>query len=469
LVEGLLGQVQQLVERLEAVGGLAAEEREVVAEWVEEGAAVGLEPRREEGWGALGLEVWSGGGEEEREVGERGEPGTVRCTYCGTERVRRKSRQPRRKRYIDEQGAVCWVEVERWYCLNEDCGKKSFTALPAGLRPYSLWREAVREGAVWAYAWGGSTYRRVGAAAGVKASTVYRWVQEWGAGLLPVGAVFGVVRSSGVVGVDEKYVLVPKNDQGAGKLRRWMYVYVAVDEYTYDLLPIAIYANHTRASAKAFLLALRGKGYHPQVVVTDLREDYGPVIAEVFPGAEHHECIFHFEQAVGRSLREVYGKDYAAQHPEAEALRQQIVEIFRTGSKRTAQRRYEQVLELRAERVAEEPGVAAVFDLLEGHWPKLVNAVESRRIPRTNNTVERVIGRFEQYYQNFRGFESMQTAEVFLGVFEKVYRLTPFTEDARPEIRGKCPLELAGYDLALLPWAVEWRGGPAPPPGGSGP
>jgi hypothetical protein len=50
-----------------------------------------------------------------------------------------------------------------------------------------------------------------------------------------------------------------------------------------DLLHIAIYPHNTRASAHVFLLALRAKGYHPKVVVTDLRRDYGPVIAQVFP------------------------------------------------------------------------------------------------------------------------------------------------------------------------------------------
>jgi transposase-like protein len=88
-----------------------------------------------------------------------------------------------------------------------------------------------------------------------------------------------------------------------------MYVYLAVDVCTYDLLHIAIYPYCSRASAKAFLVALRVKGYPPGVIVTDLREDYGPVIGEVFPGAEHHECIFHAEQAVGRMWREVYGKE----------------------------------------------------------------------------------------------------------------------------------------------------------------
>jgi hypothetical protein len=38
---------------------------------------------------------------------------------------------------------------------------------------------------------------------------------------LPVAALFGVVKSSGIVGVNEKYVLVPKNDKPAGDMRRW--------------------------------------------------------------------------------------------------------------------------------------------------------------------------------------------------------------------------------------------------------
>ena len=97
--------------------------------------------------------------------------------------------------------------------------------------------------------------------------TTYRWVSAWGYALLPVAALFGVVKSSGVVGVDEKYVLVPKacgersrtNDKPAGKMRRWMYVYLAVDVWTYDLLHIAIYPHNDEASAAAFLLALRAK------------------------------------------------------------------------------------------------------------------------------------------------------------------------------------------------------------------
>jgi len=51
----------------------------------------------------------------------------------------------------------------------------------------------------------------------------------------------------------------------------------------YDLLHIAIYPYNDKESAHAFLLTLRAKGYHPKVIVTDLRQDYGPLIAQSLP------------------------------------------------------------------------------------------------------------------------------------------------------------------------------------------
>ncbi len=85
---------------------------------------------------------------------------------------------------------------------------------------------------------------------------------------------------------------------------------------------------------------------------------------------------------------------------------------------------------LRKEYVEETPGAAAVFDFLERHWPTLVNDIESKLIPRTNNTVGLVIRRFDQHHQNFCGFESLESTQLFLGVFEKIYRFTPFSQDA---------------------------------------
>jgi bisphosphoglycerate-dependent phosphoglycerate mutase len=273
-----------------------------------------------------------------------------------------------------------------------------------------------------------------------------------------------VVRSSGVVGIDEKWVLVPKNDKSQGERRRWMYVYLAVDVFTYDLLHLDIYPYKGKDEARAFLQALKAKGYQPRVIVTDMNQDYSEPVRAVFPGATHHECVFHALQWAQRLVKEVYGNDYVQTYPEAVALKEQIYKIFKAKSKKTVNKRYRQVMALREEYVAQMPQAQRIFDFLERHYPKLVNAVENPLIPLTNNTVELVIRRFDQHYQNMCGFDSIETARKYLHLFELTYRFTPFAKDNRPvkgrelDIRGKCPLELAGYDISRIPIAHILRG-----------
>ena len=196
----------------------------------------------------------------------------------------------------------------------------------------------------------------------------------------------------------------------------------------------------------------------PRVVVTDLRQDYGPALAMVFPTAQHHECLFHAKKAVHRQLWDIYGRERYRHDQQVIALREALDGVLAAETKRTAQKRYDALMAQREALLASEPGLASVFATLETHWPTLLNGIESDLIPRTNNTVELVIRRFDQHYQNFCGFESVETASVFLGVFEKVYRFTPFSQDAQPRLRGKSPLELAGYDVAQMPMARVCRG-----------
>jgi transposase-like protein len=454
LVEHLLAHVERLVENVEAGGGLPDEMRMGLADLEGLCDELGLRPdpvRRSLPWmlqierGVLGH--W-----------EHVEGKTVRCSYCGTTDVSRKSRKPRWKRYVDDQDQEQKVAVYRYYCHNPACPYKTFTNLPPYLIPYSKYTLNRHLAALQTYEWGHGVYRRTSQMLGVSKMTAYRWVSAFGYQLLPVAALFGVVRSSGVVGIDEKYVLVPKNDKPEAKMRRWMYVYLAVDSYTYDLLHIEIYPFNTKQSARAFLLALRAKGYHPRVVVTDMRTDYRDVVAQVFPRAVHHECIFHALQEVREKVKEAYGTTYAETYPEVKRLLKEIDGIFDARTKRTAQRRYEKVLAQRAHFEAYNPAASAIFDFLERHWDPLLNAIESRIVPTTNNAVEQVIRVFTQHYKTFCGFENIESARVYLGVFEKVYRFTPFSDDAQERIRGQCPLELAGYDVQKLPMAQLFRG-----------
>jgi transposase-like protein len=470
LVSELLSLVQVLLVKLKDGQGLTPEERLDVTHLRTACEELGLTPlatppavpwAQKVAWVLFAAEVTA-------------EHDVVRCTYCGSTDVRPKGRKPRLKRYLDENHQWQSVEVYRYRCRNPACSYGSFTHLPLGLLPYSPYPLKMRMAALQMYAWGRSSYRRTAQALGIRSGRVYLWVSAFGQQLLPVAALFGVVRCSGVIGVDEKWVQVPdKAPRGSArskvpKPRRWMYVYVAVDMYTYDLLHIAIYARNTAHSTRAFLLALKAKGYRPKVIVTDLRSEYGPAIEQIFDRTQHHECIFHALQWLHRRLKEVYGTDYATTHPQVLLLKKQIDAIFQVKTRRTAQKRYAQVIALRVKYVAQTPEVDTVFDSLQRHWPKLVNGIESTIIPRTNNVTELVIRRFDQHYQNFCGFESLTSARLFLAVFEKVYRFTPFTQDAQTRIRGKCPLQLAGYDITNLPmaqicrgWALGWPTQPA--------
>ena len=454
LVSQLLRQVQELLAKMEGGSGLTPEERINLSDLETLSAQAGVTaqaPWPVQPW----LQVMEGMLLAEQAPA----PETViRCTCCRSTDIAPKSKKPRLKKFYNAQGQLQTVEVYRYYCHNPLCALKSFTYFPSGLLPYSHYRTQVHLLAIQMYAWGYSTYRRTGAALGVYSMTAYRWVSAWGHDLLPIAAMFGMLKCSGVVGVDEKYVLVPKNNKPQGKMRRWMYVYLAVDIWTYDLLHIAIYPNNNEHSAKAFLLALRAKGYHPQVVVTDLRQDYGPLIAQVFPDAVHHECIFHALQNVQKLIKEVYGPHYAQEHPAAEQLKQQIYAIFDTLSQDVARSRYQKVLELKETCVPAAPGSLVIFDFLQHHWPKLLNAIGSDTIPPTNNVTELVIRRFDQHYQNFCGFQSIESAQVYLAVFEKLYRFTPFSQDAQTRIRGKSPLQLAGYPVSQIPMTTICSG-----------
>jgi len=236
LVRQLLAQVQSLVAQLEERDGLTPEQQvaltnaEVLCEELELRPA---EPRRPLPW-VLQVEHLLFG------QWEWVEDGSVQCLYCGSRDVSRKSRTPRLKKYVDLQGQEQTVEVYRYYCHNPACPHKTFTHLPPNLLPHSRWT-VDRHLAAWQqYEWSRSVYRCTAQKLGVGKMTVYRWVSGLGHDLLPVAALFGVVRSSGVIGVDEKYVLVPHNDKPDSDMKRWLYVYVAVDCYTYDLLHLTL-------------------------------------------------------------------------------------------------------------------------------------------------------------------------------------------------------------------------------------
>ncbi len=367
------------------------------------------------------------------------------------------SKQPRRKTVLDEIGERHAINVLRYYCLNPACAYHTFTHFPAGVLPHSHYPVPVRLLAVEVYDTLLSTYRRSARLFEVTAATLYQWVNALGPVTECLAAYLGVVRTSGVIGVDDKWILVcsPSAVRPHGQRKRavWRYAYFAVDVYSYDLLALKLYPEHNDEAARLILLELKAKSIRPRVIVTDLDPAYGRVLPLVFPTAIHHECIFHALQNASAQLTRVYGRYYLEQVPASVPLYEAITTLFHAQTQKTVRKRFAELMALRETYVTQTPEIACVFDSLARHFPKLVNAIENPLIPCTNNATELVIRRFDQHYQVMCGLATLESAQRYLRVFEVVYRLTPFADDARPEIRGKSPLELAGYDLRSLPIA----------------
>jgi len=385
----------------------------------------------------------------------RSEP--IRCTYCRSDQVAPKSKQPRRKTVLNEFGEKRVVEVLRYYCKNPGCTHQTFTHFPPGVVPHSRYLVHMRLLAVEVYETLLTTYRRSARLFGVKAVTVYHWVASLSPAATCLAAYLGVVRTSGVVGIDDKWILVcsPSAVRPHGRRSRavWRYAYFAIDVYSYDLLALELYPEHNDEAVRLILFELKAKGIRPRVVVSDLDPAYGRILPQVFPNAVHHECIFHALQNASMQMTRVYGRYYLEKVPESVPLHDAVTQLFQAQTQKTVRKRFAELLAMRETYVTKTPEIACVFDSLERHFPKLVNAIESPDIPRTNNATELVIRRFDQHYQAMCGLDTLESAKVYLRVFELVYRLTPFADDGRPEIRGKSPLELAGYDLKALPIA----------------
>lgn len=381
-------------------------------------------------------------------------PVAIRCTYGGSDQVAPKSKQPRRKTVLDADGEKQSIEVLRYYCHNPECPYQTFTHFPQGVVPHSRYLVHVRLLAVEVYETLLTTYRRSARMFGVRAVTVYHWVASLSPATTYLVAYLGIVRTSGIVGIDDKWIQIcsPSAVRPHGRRSRavWRYAYFAIDVYSYDLLALELYPDHSDESVRLMLLELKAKGIRPRVVVSDLDPAYGRMLPQVFPKAVHHECIFHALQNASMQMTRVYGRYYLEKVPEVAPLHEAITNMFNAQTQKTVRKRFADLMAMRETYVTKTPEIACVFDSLDRHFPKLVNAIESSDIPRTNNATELVIRRFDQHYQAMCGLDTLESAKNYLRVFELVYRLTPFADDGRAEIRGKSPLELAGYDLKSL-------------------
>jgi len=133
LVSELWAQVETLIEKVNSGGRLTPEQRVKISHLHMAACELGLTPTpppqgvpwsQKLKWILFAAEIES---TEE----------SLCCTYCGSDQVQRKSKQPRSKQYRDENGEWQSVDVYRYYCDNTACPYGSFTHFPRGFLPHS--------------------------------------------------------------------------------------------------------------------------------------------------------------------------------------------------------------------------------------------------------------------------------------------------------------------------------------------
>jgi transposase len=217
-------------------------------------------------------------------------PKTHPCPSCGT-RGRRKRLLHRRIRSLAYRQAAC-LDV-RYAEYRACCGcRKSFRSWPLDVPPRSDYCPLVRQAVLDRLLNDGLNVERTRAAMkrdfllDLSCGFVHDCLDAELARLdLPEHRRRTLERFSGTLCVDElhlgKHVLL-----------------LATDPLADEVVGFALVSANDQEHLRRFLLALKGHGFLPEVVVSDGSNLYPAVLAEVWPRAAHQLCVFHVLQDV---------------------------------------------------------------------------------------------------------------------------------------------------------------------------
>ncbi len=273
----------------------------------------------------------------------------------------------------------------------------------------------------------------IGSFFGVHKTTVMRWLEPFACLNWQEAVAKGQRFFSGILAVDEKWIKI----DGV-----WWYLFVAIDHVSGFPLHVALLPSNAEPYCRTFLLQVKALGYTPKTIITDGWDAYVKAIARAFPHAQHLLCRFHALKAAFRRLKKGI-RDWKVRKGWVEKLKT----LFHTPAKRTVKRRVE-----RLKKEAEDTPAQGVIARLADKLPKLLPAVGSTFRPSTANAAERFLGAFDRFYRLKGPFQNEASARKHIQLFMLGYVFHALSSQAKVEIRGLCPLQLAGYQVAHIPF-----------------
>ncbi len=367
------------------------------------------------------------------------------CPECGEFQTSRKSKTPQSQIVNDPRSNKSLsVNTFRFYCNNSACYRKTFCATADGshvLQEHSYGQICTILRLVMGLS---GSYHSVAGILGMSKSSTFDKLTLLASMTEFWSEILGTLRFSGTLCIDEKFIKVAQLRSSKGS-RCFAYLFFAVDPASYDLLHIDVFPTRDSDSVEVFLTAIKAQGISPNVIMTDLFSGYDKAIRNVFGRrVTITKCLFHFQKNVHKHLADQFGhKDVS---PIATMLKNDIFFVTRAKSRKTLRHRFRDLMRLKPQYLIREPKLLPMFRCLENYIPHLLRALEHQHVwILTNNPCEIVIRRFNQRYKLMAGFKSFHTASRHAKLFQIFHRFSPFTSDAQDHIKGRTPLQIAGY------------------------
>lgn len=220
--------------------------------------------------------------------------------------------------------------------------------------------------------------------------------------------------------IDEKWL----------KIRgKWHYWFVVLDEATNLPVLSNLLTSRTHWATKFIAIKLKALRKIPKVIITDGLAAY----KKMGIGAVHILCLFHHQQSVTRFLKQHFNKG------EIKKRKKLMKEVFATENKRTVLRRLEKL-----SKIADSLGIQQWVKETKKNLCHLITAVGSKRIPKTNNAIERFFRAFNRFYKTKCGFFSIVSARRQIVLFMVVYLFTKGKN-------GKAPIETIMPQVQRMP------------------
>jgi len=291
------------------------------------------------------------------------------------------------------------------------------------------------------------SYRAVGRDLGVKADTVWGWVQELGLQCKGFAQVASELRPRW-----DGYLLA---DGRTVRIRGVKHALcLTADVGTQDVPQAGLFAHEDFRAWQATFLDIKALGYPLKGLILDEDPALWAAARTVFPNTPIQVCVVHVLRSLGRWLRFTGHIPIIIHRPFLDLCHK----LCYAANWSHLAHLHAEWQDARPQFLAE--GLQDAVALFEARFPYLWTHLDRPGMPRNTNVAEGIIRQLGRKLDDTDGFQTVGTAWATIQLLLMRYRFHPFSCSRQRWHNGKSPLNLAGVDTKSLNWVHFSRRSP---------